>query len=158
MRTDPAGYAEQRLLDDYQAGTDNGAYTDLKFRNAVEALEFDPSLMRTARKYAAYLASNNVFSHYADGKSPSERAEIEGYTAGVGENLAANSRMGFNGDLNPQEAAQGFIEQLVIDEGVASLGHRNNLLNGIYKTLGIGFAHDPTATYENYTVQNFGTE
>lgn len=157
LRTSPVEYAESRLKDNYDDGNDNGAYNDIRGNAPVEALSFNAALCRTAEKYARYLAVNNLFGHYEDG-TPSQRAEREGYTGGCGENIAAAGYSVANAETSSREAARYFVEMLVIDEGVDNLGHRKNLVNGQWHSLGIGYYRDLSSTYKNYTVQNFGEQ
>ncbi len=154
-RTDPVGYAESRLHSYNEAETDNGAYTDLKGRSGVGALVLNSALNSAATDYADYLANNNKWGHYEDG-SPSDRCNRAGY-GNCGENLAAGSYSYYNIDVSAQSAAEAFVRNLIIDEGVANLGHRLNILNSGYKSLGVGFGRDVSSTYDNYHVQNFGS-
>lgn len=156
-RTDPAGYAEARLKSYYNNNNDNGAYNDIKSRSAVSALTLNDDLCTAADKYAEYLAVNNEFSHTADG-TPQERVEEEGYNNYSGENLACGTSADRNADDSPATAAQVFVEQLIIDEGVPSLGHRENIMSSTHKAFGAGFHHDDSAQYKNYCVQNFGSK
>lgn len=59
------------------------------------------------------------------------------------------------GDLNSKEAAKRFVIQLIIDEGIPSLGHRYNIMNQKHRVLGFGFYMDMNATYKNSCVQDF---
>lgn len=152
MRTQPAVYAEQRLVDEYNAGTDEGAYNALKSAPAVEKLQWNSALLQAARVYAQYMADNDHFDHYdKQGRSPGDRAKAAGYEYGAGENIAAGSSPSRNANENPAEAARIFVEQFAMSEG-----HRNNIMNGSYKVLGIGFGRNVSSTYDNYTAQKFG--
>ena len=156
LRTNPAGYAESRLLDNYQSGNDNGAYLDVKNRNPVGALTLNQGLCTASSDYAEYLADNDVFSHTAR-LTPDERAKEADYDYWSGENLGAGSYTFYNADENSDEAAVAFVEMLVIDQGVPSLGHRENLLSSAHIALGIGFHRNTDSTYDNYYVQMFGS-
>ena len=155
-RTKPADYANQRLKSDYDAGTDNGAYTDLTNRSAVNALSLNEKLTTSATKYAKYMADNNVFGHTQNG-TPQSRAQAEGYTGSVGENIAAGSYPSYNAAADPQGAAIVFVRLLIIDKGISGVGHRKNILNGSYLVVGIGFYRNTASRYDNYVVQDFGT-
>jgi uncharacterized protein YkwD len=154
-RTDPQGYAEQRLNESFQTSNDNGAYLDLKSRNGVHPLELNDELNNAASKYAKYLADNNRFGHFENG-SPDDRAEAEGYNRGIGENIAANSSFSYNAENDPQLSAINFVRFLIIDNAVPDLGHRVNILKEDYISLGVGFSRNENADYVNYFVQNFG--
>ena len=155
LRTDPAGYAETRLADDYAAGTDNGAYLDVRSRQPVSALTLHSVLGTVADDYAEFMATADVFGHY-ERLTPKERCEEAGYFHYSGENLAAGSYPEQNAEADPKAAAIAYVEMLVIDEGVPSLGHRENLLASGHRVVGIGFHRDTDSTYHNYYVQNFG--
>ena len=155
IRTDPSGYAETRLKSYYDSSTDNGAYTDIKSRNAVGSLELQDQLCSAASKYAQYLAENNVFGHYENG-SPAERCEAEGYDYYSGENIGAGSYSYYNAEDDPVTAAEEFIVMWVIDMNVQGVGHRENIMSSTHKKLGAGFFRDTDSTYENYAVLDFG--
>ena len=155
IRTDPSGYAETHLKSYYDSSTDNGAYADIKSRNAVGSLELQDQLCSAASKYAQYLAENNVFGHYENG-SPAERCEAEGYDYYSGENIAAGSYSYFNAEDDPVTAAKEFIVMWVIDMNVQGVGHRENIMSSTHKKLGAGFFRDTVSTYVNYAVLDFG--
>lgn len=155
IRTDPSGYAEIRLKSYFDSSTDNGAYTDIKSRNAEEPLELQGQLCSAASKYAQYLAENNVFGHYENG-SPAERCEAEGYDYYSGENIGAGSYNYYNAEDDPATAAEALIVKWVIDMDVDGVGHRENIMSSTHKKLGAGFFRDTDSTYENYAVLDFG--
>ncbi len=160
-RTNPSGYADEVLKPYYDKGKDNGAYSDLKSRSSVGALTANKTLEAVAEKYAKFLAENNKMGHNENG-SPSERAVAGGYNYWSGENLAAGYTSGNadtdikNADTNPEKSARGFVAQLIIDEGVASLGHRKNIMSSSHKVMAVGFFRSESSTYRNYVVQEFG--
>ena len=56
---------------------------------ALGSVKPEPTLTRTAREYARFLAAATVFSHEADGRRPADRIKAAGYAAcGSAENLA----------------------------------------------------------------------
>ena len=155
IRTDPSGYAEIRLKSYYDSSTDNGAYADIKSRDAEEPLDLQEQLCSAASKYAHYLAENNVFGHYENG-SPAERCEAEGYDYYSGENIGAGSYNYYNAEDDPATAAEALIVMWVIDMGVVGVGHRENIMSSTHKKLGAGFFRNTDSTYENYAVLDFG--
>lgn len=157
LRTDPAGYAEARLADEYAAGADNGAYHDVRSRAAVGALSLDAALCTAATDYAEYMARHDVFGHY-ERLTPAERCSEAGYEFYSGENLAAGSYPVYHAETDPKAAAVAFVEMLVIDEGVVGVGHRENLLSDIHRVVGIGYHRNTESTYHNYYVQDFGRQ
>lgn len=156
-RTDPAGYAEQRLKEYYDNGTDNGAYLDIRSTPAVPPLQVNEALERAASKYAKFLADNNKWGHNENG-TPQERCEDEGYEYGVGENIAAGNINEYNAEVDPERAAIATVRNFIIDEGVPSLGHRKNIMDDRYKVVGLGYAKNESADYLNYFVHNFGVK
>ena len=56
---------------------------------ALGSVKPEPTLTRTARAYARFLAAATMFSHEADGRRPADRIKAAGYAAcGSAENLA----------------------------------------------------------------------
>lgn len=106
------------------------------------ALEGDAALDTAARLHAEDMAEQNYFSHTSlDGRSPTDRAADQGYSGGVGENIAA-----------------GYPDVAAVMEGwMNSEGHRANILNCDYDVIGIGVADGVEgSTYSKYWVQDFG--
>lgn len=156
VRTDPAGYADLRLKQEKLNSTDNGSYLYLKSLAPLKPLVFNNALNLSASNYAQFLADKNLMGHCENG-TPLKRAIITGFEgASIGENIAASSGETFNFITNPRDAAIAFIKIMVIDEGVADLGHRLTMLNPTYRTVGIGFKRNTESTYVNYTVHDFG--
>jgi uncharacterized protein YkwD len=154
-RTNPSAYAELRLKANSEKSTDNGSYLYLKNLAAVGVVTFSQPLNLSASDYANLLAEKNLVEHNADG-TPLSRAIRAGFMgSSMGENIAAASASTFNGNLQPQTAAIEFVKILLIDEGVANLGHRVVMLNSKYKTLGIGFTSN---TSLHFVVQDFGNQ
>ncbi|MGY1438269.1 CAP domain-containing protein [Streptomyces reniochalinae] len=83
----------------------------------------DGDLAALAGGYSADMARRGFFSHTSpDGKSPWDRAEAAGVTDLGGENIA-------RGQANARS---------VMDSWMNSPGHRANILNCDYRTLGVG--------------------
>jgi len=155
-RTKPAEYAELRLKAENETSKDNGSYSYLKNSTQVEAISFNLALNQSASDYAVFLAEKNLLEHCADG-TPLNRAIRAGFTGtSTGENLVAASENCFNPILNSKSAAVEFVRTLIIDEGVADVGHRLIILNAKYKTVGIGFTQNSATPTLNYVVQDFG--
>jgi hypothetical protein len=157
-RTNPSGYADQRLKSDYDAGRDNGSYT--QFKNGtfppVEPLVLNAKLNAAADKRAKYMADNGIFEH----GDPKARMQAEGYNGSWGENIAADPGSEANANNDPVVAAKGFVKQWIIDDGYPpdNAGHRIILMKGSFEDLGVGFHHDSSSPWGNYSVQNFGKE
>ena len=108
------------------------------------ALKRHEALDRSAQVHGADMAEKNYFSHTGkDGSSPVDRIARAGYPGNTGqaENIAA-------GQTSPSAVVQGWMN---------SAGHKKNMLNCAYKSIGVGYAHNARAQYRHYWVQNFGT-
>jgi len=102
------------------------------------------ALDSAAQSHSTDMAAHNYFSHTGrDGSSPSQRIQRAGYprNSGHGENIAA-------GYSSAAEAMKGWM---------SSTGHRRNILNCGYRSIGVGYSPATTARYKHYWVQNFGT-
>jgi len=155
-RTNPGLYADLRLKSDRDNASDNGSYDYLASLTPQALLTFSNSLNVAASNYAQFLAEKNVMGHEENG-TPLKRAIMVGFDGStIGENIAASVYDSYNSILNPQGAAINFIRLMIIDNGVSDLGHRTTMLNCKYKTVGIGYNRNPTSTYINYNVQDFG--
>ena len=156
-RTDPAGYAKQRLEEEFRRKKDNGAYSQLLKTKPVAALQLNPRLTKAADLYAKFMAEKNRIGHNERG-TPYTRMAEEGYGyRAAGENIACGSFPGMNADETPEEAAVIFVKQWIVDSGVPSLGHRKNILSPLFTEIGVGFGRNPKSSYVNYTVQDFGS-
>lgn len=108
----------------------------------------EPKLTAAARGYARFLATSTEFSHTADGRQPSDRAEAAGYQACfVSENLSSNlDTRGFETRQLAREAVQGWLN---------SPSHRRNMLDKHAVDIGVAVAKTPGK--ERYiSVQMFG--
>ena len=110
----------------------------------LQPLKLDTELSASAGWKAEDMAKRDYFDH-ADGGGRDfvDRAEQYGYRdwTYLGENIAA-------GQTTPEE---------VVQEWMASPGHRRNILKPQYKEIGLGFALSDTSDYKDYWVQEFGT-
>jgi hypothetical protein len=155
-RTHPARYAEMRLKENWDKSTDNGSYASLKRMSPVNALSLHEILNSVALKYANLLAKRNQFSHTADG-TPFTRIKKGGYFGNAtAENIACGTAPQYDAMINPQSCAIEFVKMLIIDTGIKDVGHRRNLLNPVYRSVGFGFGHNPSSACVNYIVQDFG--
>lgn len=155
-RTRPAEYAEMRLKGNKENSSDNGAYRYLKKLSPVNALALHEILNSTALKYADLLARRKQLSHTADG-TPFTRMRNAGYKgSAMAENIACGSDQLYNALINPQSSAIEFVKMLIIDVGIKDVGHRRNLLNPVYRSVGFGFGRNASSNCVNYIVQDFG--
>lgn len=107
----------------------------------VPAVTLDTRLRCAARKHSKDMGTNNFFSHTgSNGSTFSQRITSAGYTwTAAGENIAA-----------------GYATAAAVVNGwMASTGHCNNIMNGTYKHLGVGYFNSATSTYKHYWTQEF---
>jgi len=108
-------------------------HNSVRQQSGLGALQVDGTLTAIARQRAADMATNNYFSHYAPG-SPGKAAVFSllaayGYSSKIsGENIARNNYS----DAQSADVAMGAF--------MASPGHRDNIMDGRYRYVGIGFA------------------
>lgn len=121
--------AEKNAVELMNADRRANGLSDLKVSSAVTAV---------ARSHAQDMVNRKFFSHSnPDGKTPSDRLKAAGISySAVGENIAENTSV--------QAAETAFMN---------SSGHRANILNSNYTTVGIGVAYDSAGNV--YVVQDF---
>jgi uncharacterized protein YkwD len=99
-----------------------------------DALAADARLTAAAQQHASDMAAAGYFSHTAeDGRTFDARIRDEGYRSPGGENIARGQR----------SAAE------VVSDWMDSAGHRRNILDCTFRTIGVGIAG-------SYWVQDFG--
>lgn len=102
-------------------------------------LRVDSRLTTAARLHSEDMAAQNYFSHTSlDGRTPWQRMQAQGYTAGSGENIAA-------GYSTPASVMTAWMN---------SSGHRANILNCSSKAIGVGIGKG--GSYGTYWTQDFG--
>lgn len=121
------------------------------FRRAQGLAPTKPNaeLRAAAKAFAAFMVRTAEYGHEADGRSPAERAQAQGYAyCMVAENLAylQSTTMRFGAEELAQRFVQGWID---------SPGHRHNLLSAEATDIGVAVAHDPRKG-RYYAVQMFG--
>lgn len=111
-------------------------------QHGLKPVRMQEDLRHVARKHSLDMAQKDYFDHVnMKAQSPSDRLRLSGVTDVVsGENLAK-----IGGFPNPtQHAEVGLMN---------SPGHRANILNSLYNTVGIGVIQDKKGVY--YFTQNF---
>ncbi|MCY1502772.1 uncharacterized protein, YkwD family [compost metagenome] len=109
---------------------------------AAAPLAWNATLATAAEAHARGMANHNYFDHKdRDGRTPSDRAELAGYSGGpIGENIAA-------GLDTPRK---------VVDGWLASAGHCANLMSPQFSELGAAYAVDPKSDAGIYWTALFG--
>ena len=162
-RTDPKGYV--KFLREYRALIHNGVYerpgeigvqlqegtravdeaiTFLERQKPLGSLTASKGLSSAAKAHAVDQGKSGATGHSgADGSSPFDRMNRFGKWQGTaGENISYGS-----GD------ARGIVIQLMVDDGVASRGHRANIFSSAFRVVGIGVGPHPQ--YGTLCVQDF---
>jgi uncharacterized protein YkwD len=119
-----------------------GATCGSTAKPAVGPVRMDPALREAARCHSLDMAVNGYFSHDSqDGRSPWDRIDDAGYTAGAtGENIAAGQR----------DAAA------AMNSWMTSEGHCNNIMAAGSNETGIGYAFRQGSPYGAYWTETFG--
>ncbi len=119
-------------------------------KHDLQPLVWNEALAYSARYHAQDMALDNYFDHDSfDRTSKGQLKKICGtftrieafYSSNyMAENIAA-------GRITPEDVVNGWMK---------SDGHRNNILNGDFNQLGVGYYETTSADYPTYWVQNFG--
>ena len=120
----------------------------------IHALTWDTTLARLAQQKAQDMANHNYFSH-----QDKKGRGMNYYLWKADYPLPANfskkaSDNGVESIVANTEGPEGFIQQLIVDQGVRNLGHRKHLLGLEHfkenTHIGIGIAYNPRSTYKYY--------
>lgn len=147
-RTKPKEYAEKFIKPHF--GKTNGyaesCYKTMTTMQPVGELQLDERFCRAAQWFANDLGRTGAVGHVgSDGSQFWERLKREG----AGNALSESCSWGIRD-------ARAVLVQLLIDEGVPSLGHRNNALNPKAKVIGVGQVQGGKAAYGVATVIDYG--
>ena len=114
--------------------------------NPVEALKLENGLCLSAQWLADDQANTEKIGHHgSDGSSPFDRMNRYGkWLITAGENCAYGTKTG-----------KEIVAQLLIDDGVMNRRHRKNILNPIFKKVGIGYNDEGKAPYGAVSVMDF---
>lgn len=119
---------------------------DVRRRSGLPPLAPNPLLDRVSQEHAEDMLRRAYFGHRTpEGLDPSDRAEVDGYRSGIGENLVE----------------QRFSVEEALAAWLGSPGHRRNLLDPACRELGLGLAvgegYDAApGGYRVIWVQSFG--
>ena len=109
---------------------------------STNLLVANDKLNTVAQFHAVDMATHNYYSHNSkDGKSPSDRMRDGGYVSSItGENIAS-------GQQDAQEVVAGWLR---------SPGHCRNIMNPLFREIGIGVSVNLKSDRGIYWVQKFG--
>lgn len=145
-RSNPQKYAEMyieprtkkfngNIYDNYLITNEGVAVVNecVKFMNSQKALPaFAPSkgLSKAAQDHSSTQSLTDKTGHDGtDGSNPFERMMRYGSFTTAGENIDYGAR-----------SAREIVISLLIDDGVKNRGHRNNIMNKSFTTVGVGYA------------------
>lgn len=119
----------------------NEAISFLRSTKPLPALNLNSCLSQSAQDHVIGTGPSGQTGHQGrDGSNPSERATRRlGYRAYCGENISYG-----------RNSAREHVIALIVDDGVKARGHRLNLFNAGYRSIGIGIGSH--ARYRNMTV------
>jgi uncharacterized protein YkwD len=132
----------QKLLEGINAARASARQCGGRAFAAAPPLAWNATLGSVAQTHSRAMANGNFFAHIdRDGRTPSERAELAGYSGGViGENIAAALD-------SPGAVVEGWL---------ASPGHCATLMNPQFRELGAAYATDPKSAAGIYWTALFG--
>lgn len=123
----------------------NEAINVLKSSSSLPALQLSTGLSNAALDHVRDTGPRGITGHTgSDGSTNQSRTERYGHwDIIIGENIA----------YTPNPSVKRIIAQLVIDDGVPSRGHRENIRNMEFRLVGI--AHGTHSVYKTQTVFDF---
>jgi len=126
----------------------------LKKISKMHALAWDTTLARLAQQKAEDMAKQNYFSHQdKKGRGMNYYLWKANYPLPAHFSKKASDN-GVESIVANTEGPDGFIQQLIIDQGVRNLGHRKHLLGLEHfkenTHIGIGIAYNPKSKYKYY--------
>ena len=114
----------------------------------------DNELLGQLERASKAFLSRRALLAGAGGAAAATMIGFEG--SSIGENIAASSGDNYNINVDSGIAAINFVRIMIVDAGVADLGHRMTMLSSRYFTIGIGYSRNPASTFVNYNVQDYG--
>jgi len=119
----------KKYLEDNDLGTNKWVKSlkrDLKALQPMEVLKPVSKLCQAAKYHASDIGKKGKFSHRStNGQSPEKRLKRFGFEC-CAENLDAGN-----------EKAIDIVMKLLIDEGIDGVGHRKNILDSEYHSIGV---------------------
>jgi len=120
----------------------------------IYALTWDTTLARLAQQKAEDMANRNYFSHQdKKGRGMNYYLWRANYPLPAHFSKKASDN-GVESIVANTEGPDGFIQQLIVDQGVRNLGHRKHLLGLEHfkenTHIGIGIAYNPKSVYKYY--------
>lgn len=161
-RAAPQAEADTYLSGDLNEGPPSSSIST----TPKQALAFDTRLDSAAESHSNDMATNQYFAHNSptDGSTPFTRMDAAGYSPASGsrgENIAVTSTTA--ADVTAGTVLS-MYQNLFIDSGISGRGHRLNLMNDAYESIGISVVHasdsgsifGSTSFPVDFATQNFG--
>lgn len=125
----------------------NDAINHLKSMTPVGALAWADGLAKAAADHVKDTGPKGLLGHTgSDGSSMSDRVERYGtWNITIGENISYGAT-----------TARRIMIQLLVDDGVSDRGHRKNMVNPVYRFVGMSVG--PHKEYSVMCVQDFAAE
>ncbi|HEY2144703.1 MAG TPA: CAP domain-containing protein [Steroidobacteraceae bacterium] len=136
------GSASRRVLEFVNEARASGRRCGAKYYPPVPPLALDAALTRAALAHSRDMAAHDAFDHRGgDGSTPGMRVERAGFGEHriVGENIAA-------GAMTAAEVTQGWL---------ASPAHCENIMDGRFTLIGIGYAENLRTRSAVFWTQDF---
>lgn len=137
FRAAPQAAANTYLSGNLNEGLAAGTITT----TSKQPLAWDLSLVNAAQAHTQDMIANNFFAHQgSNGSSPFQRMTDAGYSfQTAGENLSTRGQTGLS-SVTAAITAQMNVD-LFVDAGVDGRGHRTNMMNGNFESVGISVGH-----------------
>ena len=131
-RLDPTGEAARYGID-LNEGLAAGTITT----KSKQPLAFSTALFTAADAHSQAMIDTDYFAHNDPntGSTPQSRGTGAGYAGGVGENIA------WRGSTGSIDATAMILQEhldLFVDSGITGRGHRTNIMDARYQSLGVG--------------------
>lgn len=147
MRSNPKAYAEKYikpLINSQSSGYWTSCVSDMSKLSSLSELYYDEGLYQVSKQHSTTQGKTGQTGHTrTNGKSWSDSVKEYVSFSYYAENISYG-----------QDTPRDILIQLLVDDGVSSLGHRVNLLNGNFDRIGVSY--DEHKIYRCMCVMNFG--
>lgn len=124
-----------------------------RMANGLLPLKLEENLSKVAREHSEDMATNNFFAHInLIGEDPTARAVRHGIYGGIAENIG-KMPTGWVAGVGYVDDTPEDVGKAQVQSWMGSPGHRANILNPRYTTIGVGVAYDGSLYY--ISTQNF---
>ena len=146
MRSNPKDYAEKYIKPQITSSSSSywtSCVSDMSKITSLGKLSYAEGLYKLAKAHSSTQGQTTNTGHdRTNGDSFSDAVKKYGRYSYVGENISYG-----------KDTARGIVIQLLVDDGVESLGHRLNLLNTRFESVGVSY--DTHKRYRVMCVMDF---